>query len=396
MRTKFDFLKASLILLISSLLIISCENDFSAQIPYNPPLQTDDGIDVGTMDQVEMDTQYMSNCLWQIYNNKYDQVHSILVYKDDLLVFEEYMEGNKYSVDGPYFYGERIKWHMDSLHIIMSTTKSITSAIIGIASDQGYIDVNESIFTYLPDYLQYKESGKEAITVEHLLTMTTGLEWDEWHGAHGTTANSIDRIYIECQDDPLACILSAPLVNEPGSSFTYSGGNMILLGEILRNATGRDILDFGTEFLFDPLGIDSVYWYHFDGGAYACDGAAWMTPRDLLKIGILFLNNGNWKGQQLISKAWVEKSTTTYGNNTGINVPLDDTGRNGYAYAWWTNTVSSPLGKVDIFQASGWGGQEIIVIPDLNMTVVFTGGNYVVKKHIHEMLENYILESLVI
>ena len=322
-------------------------------------------------------------------------MHSILVYKDDMLVFEEYMEGNKYEVDGQYFYGERIQWHRDSAHIIMSTTKSVTSAIIGIAVDQGYIDVNESIFTYLPDHQQYGNGGKEEITVEHLLTMTSGLEWDEWSGMHGTTANDIDVIYMECQDDPLACILSRPLVAEPGKKFNYSGGNMIVLGEILKNATGRDIMDFGTEYLFAPLQIESVYWYHFDGGPYACDGAVWMTPRDMLKIGVTFLNEGTWNGQRIISEDWVEKSKTTYGNNTGINVPLDDTGRNGYAYTWWTNAVSSPIGKVDIFQASGWGGQEIIVIPDLNMTVVFTGGNYVVKKHIHEMLEDYILEAII-
>jgi CubicO group peptidase (beta-lactamase class C family) len=338
----------------------------------------------------------MANCLSAIYNNKYDQVHSILVYKDDLLVFEEYMEGNKYAADGQYFYGERIKWHRDSLHIIMSTTKSVNSTIIGIAVDQGLIDVNESIFTYLPDYQDYNRDGKGDITVEHLLTMTSGLEWDEWSGAHGTTANSIDRIYIECLDDPLSCILSAPLVSEPGASFNYSGGNMIVLSEILQFATGRDYLDFAYEKLFRPLGIDSVYWYQFPSGAYACDGACWMTPRDMLKIGITFLNEGTWNDQQIISKAWIEKSRTTYRNNTGINIPLDDTGRNSYGYTWWINSVNSPLGKVDIFQASGWGGQEIIVIPDLNMTVVFTGGNYVVKKHIHEMLEDYILESLIL
>ena len=169
---------------------------------------------------------------------------------------------------------------------------------------------------------------------------------------------------------------------------------MVVLGEILRNATGRDIFDFGSEFLFEPLGIDSVNWYHFDNGAYACDGACWMTPRDMLKIGITFLNEGKWKGEQIISKEWIEKSKTPYRKNTGIRVPLDDTGRNGYGYTWWTNTVSGPYGDVDLFQASGWGGQEIIVIPDLNMTVVFTGGNYVVKKHIHEMLEKYILDSI--
>ncbi|MEZ5070222.1 MAG: serine hydrolase domain-containing protein [Bacteroidales bacterium] len=393
MKSITPTLKILLAFAVSAALNAGCENSFADDIPYRPPVQTVDGIAVGTMDQVAMDTQAMATCLGRIYANKYDQVHSILVYKDGLLVFEEYMEGNRYG-DGPYYYGERIQWHRDSLHFIMSCTKSVTSALIGIAVEQGAIDLNESIFAYLPDHRQFNRDGKEAITVEHLLTMTAGLAWDEWGAAHGTSANDIDRIYLEHQKDPLAGILSMPLVARPGTVFNYSGGNMIVLGEILRNATGRDILDFGTEYLFGPLGIRDIYWHRFENGAYACDGAVLMTPRDMLKIGITFLDNGTWKGEQLISPDWVEKSRTPWGNNTGIKVPLDDTGKNGYGYTWWTNRVPSPMGQLDIFQASGWGGQEIIVIPGAKMVVVFTGGNYAVKKHIHEMLTDYILGSL--
>lgn len=275
----------------------------------------------------------------------------------------------------------------------MSTTKSITSAIVGIAADKGYIDVHKSIFNYLPDHQQYKTGGKENITVEHLLTMTSGLAWDEWHGAHGTTSNDIDRIYFECQTDPVACVLSKDLVSTPGEEFTYSGGNMLVLGEVLKNATGKNILEFGNQYLFEPLGIDSVNWYQFDNGVFACDGSVYMKSRDLLKIGITFLNEGTWNGQQILSKEWVEKSKTAYNNNKRIDVPLDDMGKNDYGYTWWINEVYANGHKVKLFQASGWGGQEIIVIPELNMVVVFTGGNYAVKKHIRNMLEKYILEA---
>lgn len=123
---------------------------------------------------------------------------------------------------------DRIQWHRDRLHAVMSCTKSASSAIIGIAVDQGYMDVQVSIFTYLPDHRQYNTNGKDKITVEHLLTMTSGLEWDEWSAMHGTSANDIDRIYFKCQDDPLACILAKELVNTPGTHFTYRIGNMIV------------------------------------------------------------------------------------------------------------------------------------------------------------------------
>lgn len=379
-----------ILLILISLSCADCPSVYS----YKSPKSYNDGLKTGSIEQVGMDSSFLNRLINCIYANKYDQVHSILIYKDDMLVFEEYLEGNKYKWDGEYYYGDRIKWNKDSLHMIMSCTKSITSAIVGIAVDKGYFNVEESIFNYLPNHQQYKTDGKENITIENLLTMTSGLEWDEWHAAHSTVANDIDRIYFECQDDPLACVLERELTSAPGEKFTYSGGNMIVLGEVLKNATGTNILDFGKKYLFDPLGIDSVYWSHFNNGVFACDGSIMMIPRDMLKIGITFLNEGVWNGQRIISKEWVVKSKTAYKNNKGINVPLDDTGKNDYAYTWWLNEVSGGGKKTRIFQASGWGGQEIIVIPDYKMVVVFTGGNYAVKKHIHKMLEKYILPSV--
>jgi CubicO group peptidase (beta-lactamase class C family) len=224
--------------------------------------------------------------------------------------------------------------------------------------------------------------------------MTSGLEFDEWSGAHGTTENDIDRIYIECQEDPVKCVIERDLVYPPGEHFTYSGGNMIILGEILRNASGMDIGAYGKQHFFDPLEIDSVYWYQFENGVFACDGSIRMTPRDMLKIGICFLNNGMWKEQRLISEAWIKHSSVPYKNNHGIKVPIDDTGKNGYAYTWWTNNLKKDGKQTPLFQASGWGGQEIIVIPDLDMVVVFTGGNYVVKKHYYSILERFVLPSI--
>ena len=130
--------------------------------------------------------------------------------------------------------------------------------------------------------------------------------------------------------------------------------------------------------MFDPLGIDSVFWYHFNNEAYACDGSINLTPRDMVKIGVTFLNDGLWNGQRIISKQWVDKIKTAYKNNNGINVPLDDMGKTDYSYTWWLRELSGGENRARIFHTSEWGGQEIIVIPDYNM-VVFTGANYVVK-----------------
>lgn len=378
-----------------SIFQISCNKDFSDHWPYHPPEDINDGLTIGTLEEVNIDTQMILKAVGRIHQGKYKEVHAMLIYKDDRLVFEEYYKGHKYLWNGPDYHGEMVKWDIDSMHCIMSVTKSITSACIGIAINQDYIDhVQESIFNYLPNYQHLNTGGKDKITIEHLLTMTSGLKWNEWSAAHGSSANDIDRIYLECSNDPVTCILEKPLISEPGEKFTYNGGGMIILGEIIKNATDMNIKDFSMKFLFQPLGIDSALWYQFDNGAYGSDGSLYLTPRDMMKFGVLYLKGGVWNTEQLIPAFWVKKSQVPYKNNTGINIPADDSGKNGYAYSWWTNEISNSGRKAKLYQAGGWGGQEIIVFPDDDMVVVFTGGNYAVKKSIYEILERFILPSI--
>ena len=392
--SEIHYFKEIVVCLLLSLLLLSCNNNCPAYYAYRAPKSYSDDLLTASISEMGMDSLYLNKLIDCIYANKFDQVHSILIAREGKLVFEKYLEGNKFKGDGQYYHGDRIKWHKDTLHTIMSCTKSVTSAIIGIAVDKGYFKVEDPIFRYLPDHQKHNKDEKGKITIEHLLTMTSGLDWDEWGAAHGTSANDIDRIYIECQKDPLECVLAKDLIHTPGEKFNYSGGNMILLGEVLRNAVGMDILEFGKQHLFNILKIDPVLWYQFENGVFACDGSLMLKPRDMLKFGMVFLNEGKWNERQIISKDWVDKSKTTYNNNQGINVPLDDAGKNDYGYTWWLNKISGNGIKANIFQASGWGGQEIIVIPELTMVVVFTGGNYTVKKRIHQMLEKYIIQSI--
>ena len=373
---------------------MACKRDFSDHYPYHPPEKIPDGLNVGTAQQVGMDQSMIAKAVGRIDAGKYGQVHSLLIYKDSLLVVEEYFKGNRYKWDGLNYHGERIQWGKEEFHVIMSCTKSITSTCLGIAIDKGYIrSVDELIFDYLPDHQRFRTKGKDQIRIEHLLTMTSGLQWDEW-GPHRPSSNDIDRIYYYCQSDPIACVLAKDLEHEPGKKFTYNGGGMIILGEILRNATNMTIEDFAKLYLFEPLEIDSTYWYRFEDGTYASDGSVRMTSRDMVKFGVTFLDKGIWKGQTVLSKNWVKMSQTVYKNNSGINIPGDDSGKNGYAYSWWTNKISGGGKSAKLFQAGGWGGQAIIVIPNEKMVVVFTGGNYTSKTHLYEILERFILPSI--
>lgn len=385
-----------LITLIGILFLnISCSQNLHDAYIYNQPENLNDGLEVGTPEDVGINRQMILKALARIADGKFGEVHSMLIYKDDRLIFEEYFQGHRYKWDAPYYLGEPVQWDQTMSHQIMSCTKSVASACINIAIERGFIrSVNQSIFDYLPDYRQYNSGLKSEITIEHLLTMTSGLAWDEWHAPHATAANDIDRLYIECADDPLKCVLEKPVVSTPGSFFTYNGGGIITLGEILRNSSGIDIKEFAESFLFGPMGVDSIQWDGFPNGILETAGGLHLRPRDMLKFGVMYLNDGAWKGERIISKDWVAKSSEIYGNNSGIKVPIEDSGNNGYGFTWWISQLGHYGQKTNMYRANGWGGQVIMVLPENKMVVVFTGGNYTSKSHLFKILQSYILPSL--
>ncbi len=388
-------MKSLIILAILSMFNMGCSNDFTNHYPYTPPEDIDDGLDVGTMEEVDIDSQMILKAVGRIDQGKYGEIHSMLIYKDHKLVYESYFQGHKYKWDAPGYYGEWVQWDKTMLHQIMSCTKSFASACIGIAVDKGYIkSIHQSIFDYLPNHQQYNSDGRENITIEHLLTMTSGLQWDEWHASHATAANDIDRLYIECWENPLNCVLERPLVAKPGGVFTYNGGGMITLAEILKNATGLSMVEFGKQNLFGPLGIDTLQWDTYPNGEVEAGGGLHLRPRDMLKLGVLYMNNGVWNGKQVIPQDWVEKSSMDYNNNSGIKIPIEDSGKNGYGYTWWTSEVGSGSHKTHMYRANGWGGQVIMVLPEKNTVVVFTSGNYTSKSHLFEILERFILPAI--
>ena len=384
----------TLLITILSLLFISCKQDPSSLYTYSPPEDTGDRLEVGSLEEAGIDQTLIEKAVYEVNRGKYKEVHSILILKDDKLVFEKYFEGHKYQWDAPSHHGDLVSWNKDILHTVMSDTKSITSTCIGIAVDNGFIEsVNQSIFDYLPDHQHLNTDGKDKITIEHLLTMTSGLEWREWSAPYSSTDNPTVGIWFT-DKDPITFILEKPLISEPGTSFAYSGGNMHVLSEIIKNASGMDLDEFSGKYLFEPLGIDNFIWSQFENGLIEAATLLKMTPRDMIKIGVTFLNNGIWDGEQIISEQWVEKSATPYRGNTGIKVPGSDSGKRGYSYTWWTIEYSKSGKKINMYFADGWGGQNIMVFPELDTVVVFTGGNYTTKTVEFKILEKYILPAI--
>jgi len=387
-------MKPLLYLSLLACMQIACSNDPDDLYPYNPPENLDDGLSIGTLEEAGLDTQLILQGASKIQSGKYNAVHSMLIYRNNMLVFDAYFDGYRYQWDAPGYRGEPGQWNASMTHQIMSCTKSVTSACIGIAVDKGFIQsVQQSIFDYLPDHQQFKKDGKEAITIEHLLTMTSGLDWNEWNAPHGTSANDADRLFFECYNDPVYCVLERPLVHTPGESFTYNGGGITTLGEILRNATGMNIIEFSEEYLFGPMGVEVTRWDAYPGGQIEAASGLHLTPRDMLKLGVTYLNGGTWNGERILSEEWVQKSSVIYRNNEGINIPIEDSGKNGYGYTWWISEVGGLWDKTPMYRANGWGGQVIMVLPEKNMVVVFTGGNYDSKSSLFEILEKYILPA---
>jgi len=390
---SFHILVAACVILTFVLASIGCKQDPSTLRTYQLPANIDDGIEVGSIDEVNIDQELIEQAINDIEQGKFKEVHSLLIYKDGRLVVEEYFTGHHYSYYEPRHHGELVTFKSSTVHAFHSVTKSITSACIGIAIDKGFIkSIDQSIFDYLPDYQYLNADGKDKITIEHLLTMTSGLKWDEWSANLSNKSNNIIGIWFS-DKSPVDYVLERPLKYEPGTRFIYSGGNMIVLGELLRNAANMDIAEFSQKYLFEPLGIHSFEWWEqFENGVFETGGGLKGIPRDMLKIGITFLNNGVYDGKQIISKQWVEKSSTPFGNNIGINIPGTDSKRFGYSYSWWIKEYSES--DIYTYRAGGWGGQRIIVLPEVNSIIVFTGGNYTSTVRTSKILERYILPAI--
>lgn len=345
-RNRFLVIIGSFILL---LLIVQYPVQVNSAIPSQGVVNRDywptDGWRISTPEEQGMDSEPLNDLMDRI-NESSIAVDSLLIARHGYLVFEKYPR--------PYYDNE-------SRHIIHSCTKSYTSALVSIAIEQGYINsTDDRLIDLLPNRtIANLDARKEAITLEHLLTMTSGLEWDEWTHPYSSPQNSHYQMWTA--SDQIQYILDQPMAANPGEVWTYNSGSSHLLGAIVSEATSRTLLDFALENLFTPLGISAsdIFWPRDKQGYYLASGGALMVPLDMLKYGYLYLNNGTWDDEQIVPSDWVQRSSETL-------ITFND--YSGYSYQWWTY----PTDIVNVYAAVGYQGQFIFVIPELDMVVVFT------------------------
>jgi CubicO group peptidase (beta-lactamase class C family) len=261
-------------------------------------------------------------------------VHGVVIVRHGNIVAEEY-----YS---PY--------RQDTKHVLYSVTKSFISALVGIAIEEGYIEsVDQRVLDFFPDHtFANPDPRKEAMTLEHLLTMTSGLDWEEGM-----------PIYLEMyrSRDWVQFVLDKPMVAEPGSQFVYCSGCSHVLSAIIQRTTGMNTLEYAQSRLFEPLGITDVYWESDSSGTSIGGWGLEITPRDMAKFGYLYLNGGVWDGQQVVPAEWVR---------TSVEKHVETDSDLGYGYQWWTYP------SLDAYTAIGRDAQLIFVIPDQDVVAVFT------------------------
>lgn len=296
-----------------------------------------------------------------IKNGKHGDIHSILICRNGNLVLEEY-----FALNGKFSGSFVNDIYRDKIHQLSSITKGVLSILCGIAIDQGKISsVDEPIYRFLPDYVNSFTEESKKIKVKDLLTMKAGWNWEQFRYQWDDPRNNAAEMY-RCAD-VIKYVVERPLAAEPGKTFTYSNGVATVLGAVLNHSTGLEVDDFSKEHLFHPLQISDYLWTNYPDGTLDTDGGLALRARDLAKIGQLILQNGQWKGQHIVSKAWISESTTT---RTNLSLSR------GYGYYWNEMQITdNGFNKKAIF-VPGDGGQFMSIFPSLDLIVVFTGGDY--------------------
>jgi len=374
--------KHSLLVLMIAILVVSCSQATEVLVTE----QVIQGWPEAEPQDVGLDPELLNQAVELIRNGTYENVHGLLVVKDGKLVFEAFFPGYSWDFNGDQFRGELVDFDRESLHNLASVTKSFTSALVGIAINQGYIaGVDEKVFDYFPEYAHLAEGKKSEISIEDLLTMSSGLEWNgmDIHVSTRDTRNDLIQLFLV--DDPVEYILAKPQVSDPGTRWYYSGGDTNLLGVIIERATGMRMDHYAEQNLFEPLGIDQFQWDFINPEVVHASGNLELRPRDMAKLGYLYLKAGKWGDQQIVSSEWVQLSTSQQALATWGE---------GYGYQWWLRTYRAGGKEFDTYYAAGWGGQRITVFPELDMVVVFTGGNYLSPEPVDEIIEKYILPAL--
>jgi CubicO group peptidase (beta-lactamase class C family) len=325
---------------------LEADRDVAATTSVSPE-STGDGWNVSTPLAEGIDTASIQSVFDSMRNGSIERVDSLLVARHGKLVAEGYFNG----------------YSRDAVHDLRSAGKSFVSTLAGIAIDQGLFALDDPVATLLPGFENHAhmDDRKRRITVNHLLNMRSGLECNDWEES---SPGFEERIYHS--DDWIGFVLDLHMAFDPGMVGQYCTGGVVLLGEVIARRSGMGLDAFAQANLFGPLQVPRAVWRPGpDGRATAATGMR-LRPRDLAKLGQLYLDDGAWNGMPVLPSAWVARSQQR----------VLMLGRDWYGYLWWKRSFPVPNGEVECFFAFGNGGNFTFVIPALDLVVTFTASNY--------------------
>ena len=380
-----------------------------AGIPCQPPLpasaqtvwpkkkwSTSDASEQG------MDPSLLDVLHKQFRRGDYGYVDQMLVIRNGHVVFDEsyendYVAANAESLDEPGQYNYRdSNWHPfyhgSDLHTLQSVTKSVTSAVVGVAIGRGDIAGIDMpvIDSFDASEIDNLDEWKRAIDLEDLLTMRAGIEWNEGAVPYSDPQNV--AIQLEASDDWVSFVINRPMSDSPGTRFSYSSGVSQILSHILNEQTGQTIDRYAREHLFRPLGIKKFYWKTTPTGLPDTEGGLYLKARDLARIGYLYLHDGMWNGERILPEGWVGNTATLHVPDVDPSSPNDD---RGYGLHWWLIPYNGGQ-STHYLAAMGYGGQYLFVVPEKQLVAVFTGWNiYGPTPGIVEAFEAYVLRAVV-
>ncbi|MEE3719235.1 serine hydrolase [Tumidithrix elongata RA019] len=353
------------------------------------PKNIGDGWNVSTPELSGFDAPALCQILTKAGSGRAN-IHSVIVERHGRLVAEFYRQGKDRSINILFGlwrpFSTRTQFSPTTLHDMRSISKSIVGLLVGIAQQKGRIgSLSTPILQFYPENSDLRSPEKDAVTLEHLLTMSSGLQWNE-----GALPNDETRLFWEAT--PSRYLFNHSVIAKPSQVFNYNSGGTMVLSDILTRTSGKSLKELVKAELFNPLEIADWEWVsNLHGRELAFTGLR-MRPRDLVKIGRMMLDRGRWRDRQVVPEAWVAASLSPQ-ISTGFKSPPTASDDLKYSYQWWGGNVNWHGKSLRWSAGFGNGGQRLFIVPDLDLAIATTAGDYESREIVH--IVNVLFEDIV-
>ena len=347
-------------------------NGLPVEYRYEPPPRQPDGIKIGAAGPGTITPEVAERLVDGIIKGTYPDVRSILVYHKGALRLEEYF----YTFNGNRPHGMR------------SFTKSVISLLAGAAVDRGLLRADDTALARLGySQPQNPDPRKAKVTLSHLLSNQSGLDCND----HDENSPGRETKYFET-DDWVKAFFDVPMVADPGTVGSYCSGGFYAAGKMIERAAGKSLPEFADDVLFTPLGIKRRDWnwnFTLDRTQRNEFGQIYLRPRDMLKLGILIRDRGEWNSKRVLSAAWIDAALARRSRVDDSDYGL------GIWHRWYSVRTATGDQRVDTIMLSGNGGQKVYFVPALDLIVVATGSAYFVESPLNEMMSDVLLPALI-